>query len=283
MDVRAYLERINYHGPTDPTLQTLRALHKAHIEAVPFENLDIPSGRWINIDTESLFDKIVKQRRGGFCFELNGAFAALLEALGYKVDRLSARMRNEAGGFGMEFGHLTLMVHLEERWLTDVTVSLYEPIRIDERGEQVQDRGRYRIVEDGTNLIYQHYLDGEWIPHFRFSLQAYQMADFLEACKYTQTSPESWFTQRRVCSRVTPQGRVTLSDMKLIITSGGGKEEYPLEDDADYHRALWEHFGIVLPKPVTTSAPAASSAGVRTPPGAVYPMSGRAAFGSTAG
>src|SRR5512142_614057 len=115
MDVKTYLARIYYHGSVDPTLETLCALHRAHMQAVPFENLDIPLKRPIVLDEELLFDKIVNRRRGGFCYELNGLFSALLRKMGFNVRRLSARTANAGGGFGMEFGHMTLLVQDEER------------------------------------------------------------------------------------------------------------------------------------------------------------------------
>ncbi len=119
VDVQAYLERINYQGSTDPTLETLCAVHRAHMLAVPFENLDIPLRQPIVLDEELLFDKIVNRRRGGFCYELNGLFSALLREMGFNVQRLSARVADDEGGFGMEFGHMALVVQHQERLLAD--------------------------------------------------------------------------------------------------------------------------------------------------------------------
>src|SRR5262245_30849131 len=110
MNIQAYLDRIDYHGPLDPTAETLRALHIAHLLAVPFENLNIGLGWPIVLDQAALFEKIVLRRRGGFCYELNGLFAALLRALGFDVTLLSAGVARATGGFGPEFDHLTLQV-----------------------------------------------------------------------------------------------------------------------------------------------------------------------------
>ncbi|HJZ46080.1 MAG TPA: arylamine N-acetyltransferase [Roseiflexaceae bacterium] len=110
MDVRAYLRRIGYNGTVAPTTATLRELHRAHLLAVPFENLDIHLGRPITLDQDALFDKVVTRRRGGFCYELNGLFAALLRAIGFQVTLLSAGVARAEGGFGPEFDHLTLLV-----------------------------------------------------------------------------------------------------------------------------------------------------------------------------
>src|SRR4051812_2868960 len=110
MDVQAYLRRINYRGELAPTAATLRELHRAHLLAVPFENLDIHLGRPILLDEQALFDKIVAHRRGGFCYELNGLFALLLRDLGFEVTLLAAGVARADGGFGPEFDHLTLLV-----------------------------------------------------------------------------------------------------------------------------------------------------------------------------
>src|SRR5262245_27861823 len=117
--IDAYLGRIGYTGSRAPTLEVLRALHRAHLYAVPFENLDIHAGRRIVLDQDALFQKVVTHRRGGFCYELNGLFAALLRKLGFDVTLLSGRVHND-GGFGPEYDHMTLLVKLDGRWLADV-------------------------------------------------------------------------------------------------------------------------------------------------------------------
>src|SRR6267142_5206908 len=119
MDTQAYLKRINYTGPSAPGAETLRLLQVAHLRTVPFENLSIHSGEPIVLDDEALFEKIVRRRRGGFCYELNGLFAALLRALGFEVAMLSAEVANAEGEFSRDFDHMALMITIEERWLAD--------------------------------------------------------------------------------------------------------------------------------------------------------------------
>src|SRR5215472_10227491 len=108
VDIAAYLTRISYSGSTDPTAENLRALHRAHLFSVPFENLDIALGRTITAQQEPILNKVVGHRRGGFCYEQNGAFAALLRELGFQVTLLSARVARANGSEGPEFDHLTL-------------------------------------------------------------------------------------------------------------------------------------------------------------------------------
>jgi N-hydroxyarylamine O-acetyltransferase len=216
--------------------------------SVPFENLDIPLGRRIMLDEATLFDKIVTRRRGGFCYELNGLFAALLSELGFNVQRLSARVANDQGGFGPEFDHMTLLVQLEERWLADVGFgdSFWWPLRLDARSDQVQGADLFRIEDEGDHLVYLRMTEGEWYPQYIFRLQPYALADFIDGCHYNQTSPESSFTRRRVCTRLTSQGRITLSDRKLITTSNGSRQERELENEAEVDAVLYREFGIRL-------------------------------------
>jgi N-hydroxyarylamine O-acetyltransferase len=248
MDIAAYLQRINYHGSADPTLGTLHALHRAHLFSVPFENLDIPLGRPIVLEEAMLFDKIVTRRRGGFCYELNGLFAALLREMGFKVQRLAARVAKSEGGYGIEFDHMTLLVQLEESWLADVGFgeSFLEPLRLSDRNDQIQERGCYQIVLQGDSLLYSRAINGEWQPQYIFSLQPHPLNAFNGGCQYHQSSPNSSFTQKCVCSRATRDGRVTLSDMTWIVTTNENRIESKLVDEAEVQAVLRTEFGIRL-------------------------------------
>ena len=248
MDIQRYLDRINYAGSTAPTLDSLCALHRTHMLTVPFENLDIHRGQRIGLDESRLFDKIVTRRRGGFCYELNGLFAALLGSLGYEVDMLAARVPSADGSLGIPFGHLALRVRLEETWLADVGFgdSFTEPLRLADDLAQRQDGTAYRIVPEGTDRRLQRLEDGAWNPQYQFALATFQLSDFAGGCEYHQTSADSVFTRRRICSLATPGGRVTLSDMKLIITEGKLRTETLLTSDAQHATALHDYFNIIL-------------------------------------
>jgi N-hydroxyarylamine O-acetyltransferase len=248
LDVERYLRRIDYSGPLRPDADTLRRLHRAHMLAVPFENLDIHIDRRITLDEARVLEKIVDDRRGGFCYELNGAFAALLIRLGFDVRLLSAEVASEEGGFDPPFDHMALLVQLDERWLADVGFgdSFVGPLRLDEPGPQEDETGRYLIAHDGEYLILEREVEGRWRPQYRFTLQPYDYSDFSQMCDYHQTSPESHFTQRRTCSRATAGGRITLTGMRLITTERGRREERAVADAAEYRALLVEHFGIGL-------------------------------------
>lgn len=250
MNVSAYLNRIGYHGPLQPSSEVLRKLHRCHLLSVPFENLDIHLDRAIILSEAAFYDKIVEHHRGGFCYELNGSFAALLRSLGFRVSMLSARPPREAGGLFPEFEHMALLVRLNERWLADVGFgdSVIEPKRLDEAGPQ-RDNGRaYRITRNGARRLLSEW-DAKnhlWKAEYVFTLRPRKLEDFVPRCHYQETSPDSHFKRSRICSRPTSKGRVTLSDKKFIVTEGGRRHERLLRNQEEFTSLLRKHFGISL-------------------------------------
>src|SRR5437660_6897561 len=248
--IQSYLERINYSGPLSAAPETLRRLQLAHLLAVPFENLSIHATEPIVLNDDALFEIIVDERRGGFCYELNGLFAALLRGLGFEVTMLSAQVANASGTFGPDFEHMCLLVTLNDRWLVDVGFgdSFIEPLIIDSHQAQIQRGWAYRLNEQESYcvLMQRKTEDDDWRPQYRFQLKPYQYSDFAGMCHYHQTSADSHFTQKSICSRLTPDGRVTLADMRLIVQRDGGRYERPVESSREYAQLLNEHFGICL-------------------------------------
>jgi N-hydroxyarylamine O-acetyltransferase len=249
LDVSAYLDRIGYLGPIEATAENLRALHRAHLLAVPFENLDISLGRKIVVDEEAILRKILELRRGGFCYELNSAFAGLLRAFGFQVTLLSARVARSDGGEGPEFDHLTLRVDLAEPWLADVGFgdSFVEPLRLEAETEQSDPAGTFRLVQGGGRWYLQkRESNGNWISQYSFSLLPRRLEEFAGMCHVHQTSPKSSFTQKRICSRATAEGRITLSEMKLVVTGSSGREETTIGSEEEWRKVLQREFGIRL-------------------------------------
>ncbi|MBI2214833.1 MAG: arylamine N-acetyltransferase [Acidobacteria bacterium] len=248
----AYLARIGAGEDRSATLATLTALHEAHLVTVPFENLDIALGREIVLDLDRLYDKIVTRRRGGFCYELNGLFAALLAGLGFDLDMLSARVANDAGVLGPEFDHMALLVRSEgKRWLADVGFgdSFRTPIDLDDPspqrgGDPLGRSWSVREDESGIALV-QHETDRASRIAYTFTLTPRSLAEYAPMCVYQQTSPDSHFTQRRVCTRATLEGRVTLADDRLIVTTREGRWETPVSE-GDRAALLMRELGVVL-------------------------------------
>jgi len=253
MEVSRYLKRIGYEGSREPGLVVLSGLQLAHLHSVPFENLDIHSGRTISLELEALYEKIVVRRRGGFCYELNGLFAWLLEEFGFQVKRLSARDAHPDGSYGPEFDHLALMVNPpdepENIRLVDVGWgdTFQEPLRLDTGETQVDGLRAYRIGrEDGYFVLWQRGNDRQWEKQYRFSLEERQLKDFAEMCVYHQTSPESIFTRKKICSLATPEGRISLEDGRLITTVHGMRNELPVESEEVYLDLLKERFRMEI-------------------------------------
>lgn len=253
MDVSAYIKRVEYAQPVKPDIQTLHGLQSAHMRSIPFENLDIALGRPIRLDGQSLWKKIVGNQRGGFCYELNGLFARLLKQIGFEVTCLNARVYDRAGGLGIEFDHLALLVQVpgrSERWLADVGFgdSFLQPLTLEETDEQIEGLRAYRLEEvQGGYIIWQKNYDGMWKKQYYFDLQPHKFPEEYEAaCLYHQTSPNSSFTRGSIISRATENGRVSLEDGRLIVTQNGHRMERVLSSREEYEALLKEHFGVVL-------------------------------------
>jgi len=247
VDARAYLDRIGYSGPLEPTLSNLTAIHRAHLLSVPFENLDIPQ-RPIVLDLGRLYDKIVLRRRGGFCYECNGLFAWLLRALGFSLEMLSARVVGNDGRLGPEFDHMLLLVDLGQPYIADVGFgnSFLEPLRLVEDEEQPSAGAEYRFHCSGPRWELQRKENEAWKLLHDFTLEQHQLGQYCEMCLFHQTSPESPFTRGRMCSLATQTGRVTLSDLRLIVTENGRREERQLASEEEWRRELEQRFGVVL-------------------------------------
>jgi N-hydroxyarylamine O-acetyltransferase len=239
--VDAYLARIGMDRPARPDAEALRELHIRHLLTVPFENLSIHLGEDIVLDSRALVAKVVDRRRGGFCYELGGAFAALLSALGFEVHVLSARVFG-GDGLSLPYDHLALRVG---PWLADIGFGSHThyPLRLDERGDQDDPGGVFRIAEapEGDLDVIK---DGK--PEYRLETRPRELGDFEAGCWWNRTSPKSHFTRSLVCSLLTESGRVTLSGRTLIRTTSGARDERELGDDAEVLAAYRTWFGIEL-------------------------------------
>lgn len=258
MNIPLYLARIQYFKPLKPDARTLQGLQLAHMLNVPFENLDIGLKRPIRLSEEALWDKIIVQKRGGFCYELNGLFAGLLKEIGFDVTYLNARVYNREGNLGIDFDHLALLVRISDqpgRWLVDAGFgdSFHEPLSFEESGEQVQDLRSYRLEQtpDGY-IVWQKNYDGSWERQYFFDLTPRNFPiDYEAACLYHQTSPRSSFTRGSIISKATTDGRVSLEDRRLIVTKNGQRSERPVENKDEYHIFLKQYFDVTLPKEQT--------------------------------
>jgi N-hydroxyarylamine O-acetyltransferase len=215
LDLVAYFERIGLSRPVGPSsLATLEALHAAHLESIPFENLDQRLGRAVGLDLESLQNKMVLRRRGGYCFEQNTLFTAVLRKLGFSVDTLEARVRPPGVTEPLPRTHMTLRVRLAGRdWLADVGFGGDGPFLPVPFDGQISDQGgkHYQIVpEDGGVVLLRGTTMGEWCDLYAFRLEPALPVDFELAHYYTATHPRSRFRQALTVQRSTRTDRYFL-------------------------------------------------------------------------
>jgi N-hydroxyarylamine O-acetyltransferase len=253
MNIGDYLERIGYSGPVRADLKTLSALQRAHMLTVPFENLDIALGHSVRLEQSALWDKIISRRRGGFCYELNGMFAWLLKEIGFEITYLNAVTYYPAtDSFGSDFDHLALLVtapRQSTRWLVDVGYgdNFTIPMNIEDPREQVEGQRAYWVepFKNGYQLWRRNY-DGTIQSQYTFDLIGHCFPSAYEAgCRYHQTSLDSFFMKRRLISRLTEDGRITLENQRMIVTKNGGKMERDF-DEVEFPGLLKKHFGVVL-------------------------------------
>ena len=251
VDRQRYLQHIGFAGIPKPDLLTLQQLHRGHMLKVPFENLSIIYRQGIHLEEPALFNKIVERNRGGFCYELNRLFALLLKDIGFNVQFISGEIRARDGSFGAPFDHMALMVELNQPYLVDVGFgdSFLTPLKITTTEQQPQTSGTFHLEQEGETY-YLERRNGDNRSHaktlYRFTLQAREPSEFDGMCHYHSTSPQSHFTQRLVCSRPTENGRVTLSENKLIITEDHQRHESTLHSEQERREALMRYFGIDL-------------------------------------
>lgn len=241
----AYLARIGFVGDVRPDLETLTALHRAHVESIAWECIDCFLGRPTTRDPRAAFDKIVAGGRGGWCYEMNGLFGWMLEAIGFSVTRLAAAVMREQLGDNAIGNHLLLIVHLDRDYLADVGLGsgLVEPIPFAE-GDYVQRHATFglRPLADGWWRF--HNQPDVLPPSFDFSPDVRDEALLEGACDWLQSDPGSPFRQNVVIQRYGPHGLDSLVGPALMHINADGTHRRELAEQADYAAALRDRFGL---------------------------------------
>ena len=251
LDRDAYLARIGYEGSLSPTLETLRALHFAHVSSIPFENLDIVLGRAISLDLDRLQDKLVRARRGGCCFEQNALFGAALESLGFKVLRLAARVRYGAIEIRPRL-HMLLEIQFDaEPWLADVGFGcdgpLY-PIRLHEAEPVQQGVRRFRVRTEGDQFVLEsHESDGWLVDLYAFTREPQYPVDYEIGNYYTSTHPHSRFVRSLIVQKGTREARWSLLNYELTEETPAGITTQSIENDDALRDVLANRFGLFFP------------------------------------
>jgi len=246
-----YLNRIGFKGKINTSKETLFLIHSGHLLNIPFENLDIHLEKKIILDKDLLFQKIIKNKRGGYCYELNGMLYLLLKEIGFDVKMISAQVSIGEDMWTPDFSHLALIVNLNEvLYLADAGfgVNFFEPLIFETDIIQKDKAGFFKIVSEGNEhfKLMNSENGKDFKDSYRFTLKEYDWIDFQEMNIYQQTSENSHFTKNRICSLATKNGRISLSNNKLTLTENGEKNIIEFEDDSDFHKILSEKFQISL-------------------------------------
>jgi N-hydroxyarylamine O-acetyltransferase len=258
-DLRAYCDRVGYDGPAEPTLAVLRRLQGLHPLSIPFENLDALAGIAPVLDLQGLQAKLVGARRGGWCFEHNALFAAALETIGFKVERLIARVRwgLPPGGAATPRTHMLLRVTIDdEPWLADVgAVTLTGPLRFELDTVQETPHGLFRLQDADGEWEQQAKLGETWTAAYRFDLKPAELVDYEVGNWFCATNPGSIFTQTLIASRVAPEERLSLTNNDFVRRRlDGAVERRYLGSGREISDVLGEAFGIDPPEQIDYDA-----------------------------
>lgn len=245
MHLDGYLRRIGYSGQLTPSLQTLNELHRAHLRAIPYENLDIHLGKQLTLDLDGIFEKLVMQNRGGWCFEMNGLFAWALEELGFKITRLASSVgRHTLNGNG-KGDHLILLVHLNQRYLADVGfgAGFLEPLPFV-AGTYRQGPVQVALKQHAGRWIFEN--DPNLGPGYDFDLVEQSLGDFAPQNHWLQTSSDSGFVKLAVCQSHRQDEILSLRGAVFKVITAAGISRTVLDSKQKYQEVVQKRFGIDL-------------------------------------
>ena len=259
-DRDAYLRRVGLDGTVGNTEEGLAALHRAQTFAIPFENLDIHLGRGVSLAPETLFDKMVNHRRGGYCFELNSLFGMALDAFGFERRLLLARSQRR--GAPTSRTHMLNLVHLDGRdWIADPgfgPIQIREPMPFEHGRIDTQDGQKFRMIDGGRfGTMMQYHEHDVWKDWYSFDMEHVWPVDIEMGNYFTSTHPDVYFTQARIAVRTIPFGKITLTDFILREYAGEKVTETTLEPGPAYLDSLEAKFDIVLDAPYEALKPVA--------------------------
>jgi len=249
--IEEYLNRIGFNSNPEVNIKSLKALHKAHLFSVPFENLDIQNSVKLNLDTDYLFQKVVKNKRGGFCYELNSLFGWLLTEIGYDSRMVAARTFDKESVLQPEYDHMALIVELDEPWLADVGFGdlMIEPIKLNHSKIQhdVFNSFKIEILRNGDYQLNMAFPGtSEFQKQYTFNSVGEVIDNFKPECIMKETDPNSHFRINKICTIATPQGRKTIRNDTFVEKRNGIRRETIINGEIHENILLKEHFNIEL-------------------------------------
>jgi len=250
MNTNEYLNRIKFLGTIKTDLNTLSQIHQNHIFNIPFENLDIQNYKKLKLDEKSLYNKVVKCKRGGFCYELNYLFLSLLMNLGFDAKMISARIFDNEK-LGPKFDHMAIIVCLEnELWLADVGFGdlFIRPLRIDKGIQQPDELNIFKVdfLNEESYLLSKSENGTDFKKKYVFNTKERKLEQFLPQCELKQQSSDSYFVQNKVCTIAQKNGRKTIFNSKYIEKTNGKKTELAIETKEQERKILEQEFNIIL-------------------------------------
>lgn len=252
MNPTEYLKRINYDGPITANLATLQQLQKSHLLSVPFENLDIQNKIPIKLDLSRIYEKLVLNNRGGFCFELNGVFNELLVEIGFKTRLISGRVFKKNGrDLGNEFDHVAIVVTIDEQdYLVDVGFGEFSfsplPLKLNVPIEDERGIFTFTNYDDSYTLVSKADSSGKEKREYIFTTESRNFQDFNGMCHYHQSNADSLFMQGKLITRPYENGRITLTNERLIETISGKTRMETIQSEMEFDEKLEQYFGFRL-------------------------------------
>lgn len=246
----SYLERISYKGNTNAVEDVLKDIHIAHTLNVPFENLDVFYKKPVLLDEASLCKKLIENRRGGYCFEMNGIFSLALQTMGFKVTNLLARCTLDGTHYTTKTHEAMLVETGSSRWLADVGFGndgIIAPLLLEENTEQKQFSHTYRLIKDSKlGYVLQKKNEEGFYPLYAFTLDECSPDDFLMSNHFTATFPGSFFLTMRMCTMPKKDGRITLTDSHFKVVKENEVSTRPIANESEFASLLKENFGLDL-------------------------------------
>ena len=243
LKLHRYLRRIKYGGPLSPTRQTLHNLHRAHLLAIPFENIDVQLGSVPSLDPERIFEKLVVRERGGWCFEMNLLFAWAIKQIGVRADLIGATVNRSKAIEGAPINHVALLVHLEQPYLADVGFGngFLNPTPLRE-GTFNDGRFDFKLTSHGKYWrFYNHRENG---ASYDFTGESTDLATIAAANESLATAADSPFVQTLVCARLTDDGMTTLTNASLRRFTSQQMNEETATSQAALERILRDYFDV---------------------------------------
>lgn len=249
INIEKYLNRIDFHNTIVIDEDSLFRLQKQHLLNIPFENLDIHYGKNISLSIKDIYKKIIIQKRGGFCYELNGIFHQLLKQLGFSAKLISARVHTDKGNYSPEYDHLAIIVKLgSKEFLVDVGFGKFslEPLLLNAKQIIKDDYGLFQFDKYDTDYYRINEIkNNELIPQYIFKIKEREFNEFDKRCKFHQTSNNSHFTKKKLISIATANGRITLNNSQLKITRAE-IENIKNFEESEFENILKQYFEIEI-------------------------------------